>query len=222
MNPNIEALQDGTWVIKNDTHISKWVKEHGTLACDPALFRIMRKWLTDPHIQTVWDIGANIGDHTFFYLSLGKQVVSVEPNHLAFECLAHNCPQAILLNNAASDETGTLRFTALENVGASRITGDGNIEVEAIRMDDAPVPPPDFVKIDVEGFEVFALQGMRQTLSHSLPLVFVEVNKSALAANGHNVDDILKILQDAGYNEFTEYPRGISWESEQFDILAKP
>ena len=109
----IEELPNGQWVLEGDTHISKWSREWGTIKCDPALFEIMTPWLDD--VDVVWDIGAFIGDHTRFYLDLGKQVVAVEPNPLAFECLTHNCPEATLMNIAASKKTGTLRFSPNDN-----------------------------------------------------------------------------------------------------------
>ena len=220
MNPAIEELSDGTWVIRNDSHVSKWVREWGTLACDPALFSDMRKWLDKPEINTIWDVGAFIGDHTFFYLSLGKTVVAVEPNPVAFECLSHNCPDAILLNLAASWKPGTLRFSPNDNAGASRITTDGPAEVRSAPLDNLNLPTPDFVKIDAEGWEYDVLQGMGDTLQCRRPLLFIEIDAGALAENGRDHTDITNLLRSFGYTRFQIHPPDAKWGDPQYDILV--
>lgn len=218
----IEILEQDVWVVANDTHISQWVKEHGTLACDPALFDIMKTWLDKPEISTIWDIGANIGDHTIFYLSLGKTVVAVEPNPIAFKCLEHNCPKAIVYNIAASDTSGLLSFTSHNNVGASFIDNDGTVNVPSAALDTLELPEPQFVKIDIEGWEPNAITGMMQTLEECKPIVFVEVNKGALARNGFTYHDIVNPFKELGYGNFTLMPENSTWDDEQYDVLITP
>ena len=216
----IEKLPSGVWVIAEDTHISKWVKEHGTLACDPALFDHMRPWLAD--VSVVWDVGANIGDHTRFYLDEGKRVVAIEPNPEAFECLRHNCPEALCLNIAASLHTQNLPFAHSDNVGASRIHRDGKLSVAARSLDSLDLPPPDFIKLDIEGWEFFALQGMRITLERYRPMIFVEVNRGALATNAATPEDLLAFLSSVGYQTPQIYPPSASPAGEQYDLLFRP
>jgi FkbM family methyltransferase len=218
----IEILEHDLWVVAGDTHISQWVKEHGTLACDPCLFGIMKPWLDKPEISTIWDIGANIGDHTCFYLSLDKTVISFEPNPIAFKCLEHNCPKAHVLNIAASDKSGVLSFTSLDNVGASYIDNNGTVNVPAVSLDSMNLPDPQFVKIDIEGWEPYAIAGMSKTLKRCKPIVFVEVNKGALARNGFTYHDITNCFKELGYRHFTLIPENSKWDDEQYDVLIKP
>jgi len=215
----IEELADGTWVIAEDTHISKWVKEHGTLKCDPHLFAWLRPKLRNAEV--IWDVGANIGDHTRFYLDLGKVVVAVEPNPEAFKCLAHNCPEASLLNVAASAVSDQkLRFQTCDNVGASRISRDGDQEVLTLALGAEALPRPDFIKLDVEGHELSALMGMIRVLEWRLPPIFLEINRGALAeqmTTPKQVTDWLKLL---GYASFTVYPPNLDESAEQYDLFV--
>lgn len=218
----IEELPNGQWIVAGDTHLGKWAKEHGTIVTDPHLM----KWLK-PHVEkadVVWDVGENIGDHTRQYLDWGNYVVAIEPNPVAFECLEHNCPEAITIEIAASDKVGELRFTQLENVGASRISADGSIRVPAYPLDEVEphLPEPQFVKIDIEGFEVFALRGMLETLRRCRPTVFCEVNLGALDANGVNRADIFLIFDELDYQPPQIYPPGASFADEQYDLLFLP
>jgi FkbM family methyltransferase len=219
MMTGIEELPNKQWVLAGDTHISKWSREWGTIKCDPALFAIMTPWLKD--VSVVWDIGACIGDHTRFYLDIGKTVVAVEPNPLAFQCLAHNCPEAILLNSAASAASGTLRFITDENAGASRVFHEGPIEVPSVRMDDLDLPPPGFVKIDAEGWEYDVIAGMTNTLRANLPLMFIEINAGALSANGHSTQKVFDLLKEIGYTKFQIHQHEVrGWDEPMFDAIV--
>jgi FkbM family methyltransferase len=215
----IEQTSFGVWIIAEDTHISKWVQEHGRLDCDVALFDLMRGWLKG--VNTVWDVGANIGDHTRFYLNEGFGVVAIEPNPEAFECLSRNCPEARCLNLAASSSEGELSFAPAPNVGASRISASGEIKVRAARLDDLSLPEPDFVKIDVEGWELEALKGMRKTLEERLPMLFIEINSGALAANSTSKEEIRKFLRDVGYSSMQRHPSYCLSTDPQYDWLVR-
>lgn len=229
--PGIEPLPNGQWVISHDTHLGLWARQHGTIVTDPHLF----KWLK-PHLEgvdVVWDIGACIGDHTRQYLDWNMSVVAVEPNPLAFACLKHNCPEAVCLNIAASDSAKVVPFLRLDNVGASRITPDvtvettgGFLDVAADRMDSIAfredLLAPELIKIDVEGHEVFALQGMQQAITTFMPILFVEINRSALAANNHTPNDVMNLIRSYGYSDFTLYPPQATWDDPQFDVLCEP
>lgn len=217
-NSNFEFLQNGQKILSNDTHLSKWAKEHGTIVTDPYLFAFLQKYLD--RVECIWDIGANIGDHTRAYLDMGKNVYAFEPNPLAYECLCHNCPEAHNYNLAANSEFAELTFETLDNVGASRISKNGEIVVKAVELDTLGLPKPDFIKIDVEGWEVHALKGMKQTILANKPILFIEINHGALSQNGHNADDILDFVQSAGYENVITYPINSVISDPQLDILV--
>lgn len=219
--PGIEALPNGQWVVAGDTHLGAWAKQHGTIVTDPCLFR----WLK-PHLEgvrVVWDVGANIGDHTRQYRDWGMDVMAVEPNPTAFTCLKHNCPDAICLPIAASDTEGFTAFTQLDNVGASRITPNGELQIRTRPLDEVEyTPTPDFVKLDIEGHEGFAIIGMAGTLTRHKPILFCEMNAGALAAQGHNVEGLRDMIEHLGYHATALYPPEATWEDPQFDVLFTP
>lgn len=220
--PGIEEFK-GLWLVEGDTHIGKWVKEHGSLNIDPHLFRWLRPHFTTRGIDVVWDIGANIGDHTHFYLGLGAEVVAFEPNPLSFACLVHNCPGAICHNIAASDSHGSLNLAVSGNVGASRITDDGEWSVPAMALDDMPaLSAPGFVKIDVEGWEPNVITGMAGTITRHKPVLFVEFNRGALEANGFTVGGLRDMILSLGYRVAAIYPTQATWDDPQFDVLFIP
>jgi FkbM family methyltransferase len=57
----------------------------------------------------------------------------------------------------------------------------------------------DFIKMDVEGAEVLALNGMIELLKKNLPIVALEINNFGLAQMGHKYQDIRTIMNKIGY-----------------------
>lgn len=216
----ITPLPNGDWTITNDSHLSKWAREHGNIVTDPHLFRWLKPYLTG--VKAVLELGANIGDHTLQYLNWNMEVTALEPNLIAFQCLAHNCPQATCLNVAASDTEGELPFARLTNVGASRVSKGGDILVPAITVDSLDLPAVDYLKADIEGFEVFALRGAMSTLRKHRPIVFIEVNEGALDENGHTAQDIIEIFSELGYAKIQVYPEQANPDWPQYDLLFLP
>lgn len=68
---------------------------------------------------------------------------------------------------------------------------------------------PNIVKIDVEGFELSVLRGMKLALrNESLRFIVVEVHPVQLKALGEEVNDVQKLLREAGFTQFSESGRG--------------
>lgn len=129
------------------------------------------------------DIGANIG---WYSILLGKlmpgksTIMAFEPDPFNFELLAYNIKQnsltnIMLVNCALSDnkEIKKLYRYSDKNLGRHsllNINGGKFVEVEAVVLDDflkergIDIAKVKLLKIDVEGYEYFALSGAAQTL----------------------------------------------------------
>lgn len=221
MTPHgIKELPNGQWVIRNDTHLSAWAEQHGNIISDPHTMKFLDPILDRSH--TVWDIGAFIGDHTRHYLNRGKHVVAIEPNPTAFLCLKHNCPEADCRNVAASVAYGRVKFARSPNAGASRISPDGEIEVDCVPLDALHLPDPEFVKIDCEGWELMVLLGLRHMIERAKPIFYVEFNTGALQTNHATPQDLIEFFQHRGYKHFQRRPERAKWEDPQYDVLISP
>ncbi|WPB84252.1 FkbM family methyltransferase [Sediminicoccus rosea] len=128
------------------------------------------------------DIGGHIGTSAVYFAGIFGRVVSFEPAADTFECLTTNI-QAFGVKNvecrnfALSDAPGQAQLMSYPrdpgNVGA-RFLGEGE-GVEVRRLDDFGFPGPDFVKIDVEGWESRVLLGGKATILQSRPVIMFEV-----------------------------------------------
>jgi FkbM family methyltransferase len=140
-----------------------------------------------------FDIGANIGQHTLFMSRHSDRIFAFEPfayvreqmlrkleyakvdNVTAFPVAMGNRNETGVFHppTGANQGTGTLGDTLPDNASSE------SISVQVVRGDDFfaanQLPPISLLKIDVEGYEVNALEGMRETLWRDRPPILMEI-----------------------------------------------
>lgn len=133
------------------------------------------------HVRAALDVGANFGFYASTLAAGGASVLAFEPHPELAEKLrrAFAGTRASLVESACGAAAGTMRFGGHAHVEGSRAASDGAFEVPVARLDDL-VPREfsrtlDFVKIDVEGGEVAAIEGGARCLREAEPLVMVEI-----------------------------------------------
>ena len=164
------------------------------------------------------DIGANLGYYSVRMATVagqgGGRVFSFEPDPLAFFLLTKNRQENHLekvievfqVACGENDSTGVLvRDANPANYGGGHVrdTATCNGSAIAIRRVDDLVPEDrriDLVKVDVEGFEPFALSGMRRILTRDRPAIVMEFNPPALRNDGADAPErLLRDLKALGY-----------------------
>lgn len=150
-----------------------------------------------------WDIGANIGYHSLALANQGAQVAAFEPgkaNLARLELHRQRNPEIAqrikVFPVAVADHDGTVSFRessdmtgassgshlseAIPPLGAAAYAGFVERVVSAVTLDSLVTkqgePPPDIIKIDVEGAEHLVLKGGMQMLAQHKPLLLVEVH----------------------------------------------
>jgi FkbM family methyltransferase len=131
----------------------------------------------DTHVV---DCGAFDGDSLRLLLARAPQIGSflgLEPdpeNYAKLQQYLETLPAALLAKIAARQcavaaETGTLHFNASGSV-ASGIASFGETDVQTITLDELLADRPvNFIKMDIEGAELEALSGARNTLRNKKP-----------------------------------------------------
>ncbi|HEY9797383.1 MAG TPA: FkbM family methyltransferase [Leptolyngbyaceae cyanobacterium] len=177
--------------------------------------------------NTVFDIGANRGYYTLLYSHLvGKygEVHAFEPVPPTFNKLTQQISQKkrfdnVYLENVAIgdiEDTITLYMPDDDDGQASSIahasgswknaTNVTSYTCKMIRLDDYLVSQPvkrlDFIKLDVEGAELFALRGAAQTISHYSPIIYLEIFNDWIKDFNYTSSDLIKLLITLGYSEF--------------------
>ena len=165
-----------------------------------------------------FDIGANVGS---FSLIASKQVQSAgkvyafEPVHQTFKQLTYNYSlnqftQTTLIRKAVANKNGQIELNVSDqsNTGMSSILNhdaeNGKIEiVPCITLDDFVVENKistiNLIKMDIEGAEYLALQGMSHILQHIRPDIMVELNKSIIQKNPAQHQKLLTLMASYQY-----------------------
>jgi FkbM family methyltransferase len=160
----------------------------------------------------VADVGAYLG---FLTLQSARQVgptgrvCAFEPNPEALALLKTSVrrngfqDRVTTIPCVVSDLSGTREFFITEGVETSGLYPQEpakRVEVESVRLDDMFDGSArwDVIKLDVEGAEVAALAGMRQTIARSNCRLFVECNPAALSGAGTSVAALIDSLEGLG------------------------
>ena len=139
------------------------------------------------------DIGSNIGQWTRPLSSKFESVVCFEPNPNFRECFKKNIQEknVLLWPYGLSDKEHKAKQDFNSTVLQKE---DGDIDCRT--LDSFGLTNVDFVKIDVDGFEVPLLNGARETLTKNDPVINIEMKRDK------RIDVVVKcesILKDLGY-----------------------
>ena len=138
--------------------------------------------------MVVWDVGANAGLYTLpsaRVVAPGGRVYAFEPMTRNIAFLRRHIAMNRLVNvdvreTAVADVTGTLRMAEGDSPSEFHVDPHGDHEVAVTTLDSwraaAASPPPDLVKIDVEGSEGAVLRGGARTLSEGRPAIFLSLH----------------------------------------------
>ncbi len=151
----------------------------------------------------ILDIGANIGNHTLFFLNecAAKQAYCFEPVPSTFKILQRNIElndlqnRVSLFNTAvgAAEGFAVISHFSEDNLGGTCLSGDENGTIHVTSIDEMDFKEKvSFVKIDVEGFELNVVLGMKEFLKKHHPMVFIEIR-------GQFLDQINRIFISLGY-----------------------
>jgi len=212
-------VRSGGWTYKVRQGVAAGMIRKGGLGFIPKPLSPEEKFLLglDWKGQTIYDIGGYEGVFTlFFSKSIGPagQVFTFEPNPVNCRKIRENIQlngltnvRLLQMGLGASKGKSKLVFWPDEPARGTT-TGDyqkslqlqkksDSIEIEIDSLDNQilanQLPPPDFIKIDVEAAELEVLAGMSQTLKMHRPRLFIEIH------SGVNVKRLVEDLIEKGY-----------------------
>jgi FkbM family methyltransferase len=165
-----------------------------------------------------FDCGANIGVHTIEWakaMTGWGSVVSIEAQERIYYALAgniaiNNCFNAIAVHGAVSSESGVMKIPSpnyfvpssfgsleLRQRAGNEFIGqpidyENTVNVRKLTLDEFNLPRVDFIKIDVEGMELEALEGAKRSITQSHPIMLIEKIKT-------DAEKLRQWLRDHGY-----------------------
>lgn len=195
---------------------------------------IKRGDLWEPHFKividsmiktgdTVIDCGANFGYNAVL---MGKQIgqlgtlIAFEPQRIIYQQLngnliLNNIYNAVTINAALGD--GSIAATTMRpvdyeahwvNIGDASV-GEGGENVNVYKLDDIELEKLDFLKIDVQGYELHMLKGAKSHIKKFSPDLFIEIEPHQLVKFNIEEKELVDYIKSFGYKVFkinNEYP----------------
>jgi FkbM family methyltransferase len=194
------------------------------------------------------DVGANFGCFTLLAASrVGPSgtVLAVEPSSREVDELRSNLAlngieNVAIAPVAVGEVAGVATLLVAEeehsghNTLGSFVYDTKLLSYEAVKVttlddlvDANRLERVDLVKIDVEGAELRVLEGAGAVLRERRPVILMELQRSSLQAQGASPDDILRLLDVAGYLVFgfdpaSGYPSASADVTSSANIVSVP
>lgn len=160
--------------------------------------------------DVVVDLGANIGIFNRWAFSEGAgTVISIEPDKEYYELLKLNAnPKSHLFNNAITDRVGNVKLFHGRHLGGSSIL-DTRYEDTSYIVDSFPLDylfdlklftKIDFLKIDIEGSEILALDGISDENLMKINNIVIEYHHSLLNYDENLRKNLIERLNRLGFN----------------------
>jgi len=210
--------------IPNDIGISEELLMFHTH--EPLSTKLLSPLLTDG--MYCLDVGSNIG----YYACLESnavgntgKVISIEPSPINYKYLKknielQNMSNTEVYNFACGNKNGEIQFLVSDRSNWSRVATEKfidappdailqtiNVPVKTIDLliEEKSLQRLDFIRMDVEGYEVNIVEGMHQTLEKFKPLLHMEVHLFLLGIS--ETKKLLQNIQKHGYEILYYIPR---------------
>lgn len=171
--------------------------------------------------STFLDIGANIGIYSIYISQKYPEnnVSSIEAHPEVFSLLEENknlnkLNNLFIYNKCASNRDNQINFMDplidryKGNYGDNRIIEKGKYTISSIRADTLNFNKPvSVIKIDVQGFDYYALLGCDKILTTSSPAIIIEWEPEMAKKHQHTLNDLLSYLDSFGYKQKESYNR---------------
>jgi FkbM family methyltransferase len=228
----------------------KGMKRKGGLGWVPAMFSrgIMtaeQQFWSDLNLSgmTVYDVGAFHGLLTMFFASRARAVVCFEPHTRNRTRLMENLMLNGIRNVEVRGEGVGSRRETRRIVGFSLMPGGASVdertaaellragvktaseEISIVTLDEeiaqAGLAPPDFIKIDIEGWEIEALRGARKTLELYKPALFLEMHGETIREKRRKVAEIVAFLWELDYRHIRHVETGTAITPENTSVAME-
>jgi FkbM family methyltransferase len=173
--------------------------------------------------DVAYDVGAHVGYFAVLMgdiVGSGGRVIAFEPRGLNLGYLqrhvsVNKCDNIEIVSKAVGDHTGHAKLETRTGSGTGYVSDTGDEEIEITSIDElvesGTLPPPTFLKIDVEGGEMAVLRGAQKVIETQRP-------RMILATHGDEIDAECRAL----LTEWNYELQDIDHESGTKEMIVTP
>lgn len=195
----------GWWLPAHETHLTAWMQkindvQGGRPQYQGSKLRLALQQVSDH--RTAIDIGAHCGLISFYLAQKFKHVHAFEPVALHREAFVQNVDMSkvTLWPMALGEKSGAVSMhTAESSSGDTTVAGEGDIPLRRLDEVLSDVEDCDFMKLDCEGYELFALRGGEELIKRCKPVIMAEQKVGKGQQFGLGQTDAITYLKSLGY-----------------------
>jgi FkbM family methyltransferase len=195
----------GIWLPDGEAHLTEWMTKSGELIGGVGTYQIkkLRRAISYcEQYRTAVDVGGHCGLWSMQLVKHFQTVHAFEPVGAHRDCFILNvAKRAILHPCALGEKEGFVSIhTAPTSSGDSWVdpaVTDGDIPLKT--LDSFELRDVDFIKLDCEGYELFALRGGEETIKQYRPAIIVEQKPGRAKKFGLGERDAVPYLISLGY-----------------------
>ena len=176
------------------------------------------------------DVGAHIGENTIEYATWASKVYGFEPCISSFNLALKNIyynqhhwnkkkwwwylnskgsldmtARVNVYNVGLGNKKENVKMRHYTNSGHTQISEKGNELVKIKTLDSYNYDAVDIIKMDVEGYELFVLEGAKQTIERCRPVIQLEVNETHLKNFNVKPEQLFNFFNDIDDYLFVSY-----------------
>jgi FkbM family methyltransferase len=207
----------------------KWIAGSATNGCWLGTYELEKQAVLQRFVKpgmTIYDIGAQAGFYTLLFSHLASEtgrVYAFEPcpyeaRHLLDHVRMNGLTNVRVIQAAVAGRSGLVAMSTDRGMTQNQIYegADPMLMVSSVSLDTSGLPPPDLIKMDVEGAESAVLEGAQRILREVRPVIFVAL---------HSIEQREKcaaLLRAAGYAICDLEGRPVKGLPETDEIYAMP
>jgi FkbM family methyltransferase len=178
---------------------------------DTRCWEYLHRWIDVPELVmnniTVKNVavqaGGNCGLYVKRYAKEFKTVYTFEPVSELFNCLVRNINESnvIKIQACLGDSHRLVSMNPHEggDIGGGFVNNDDIGTIPVLMIDDLNLPVCNLIHLDIEGYEFYALNGAKDTITRCKPVIAIENCEKWLVRYGSSLEQIEKFLENLGY-----------------------
>lgn len=180
---------------------------------EPHIVQFLKNELTET--SNFVDVGSNYGYLSIKASKFCNKVFSFEPQtfmyDLSVQTISDNLINNIeVFNLALGDEEIETNLSKIDYFGEGIHVGEVSVlfsndigeTTSVVRLDNFLTESVDIIKIDVQGYEKFVINGSKEIINKYSPTLIVEVESHQLGKFGYNSESLFNLIRELNYHIF--------------------
>jgi FkbM family methyltransferase len=195
----IIKIQDKWFWRSDDTNL----KTFRVLSSETELLEKVKPFLKNNKV--VVQAGGNCGMQVVKFAEFFETVYTFEPDPVNFYCLVNNLPydNVVKFQCCLGNSHKMISMNPLKDEIGGFFVNETKGNIPTLKVDDLNLSECAFIQLDVEGYQLFALQGAINTIKKFKPVISIELDWVERYNFTHR--DIKSFLINLGYEKVDSY-----------------